>query len=485
MTNRVQLITYVDRFGKKDISSLHKFLKSELAHEIEGIHLLPFFFPIDGADAGYDAEDNRIVDDRIGSWSDFKDLSVDFPPTVDLIINHISDKSKEFQDVLAKGRASEFFDLFLTKEKVLGQNPDESDIDKIYRPRPNKPFTSVTVGDGEVIEFWTTFSPQQIDIDVYSESGSRYIESVLQTFAENGIKMIRLDAVGYAIKKKGTSCFMIPETYEFIDKIVKDAHAHGIQVLVEVHAHYETQVKIAESADYVYDFALPPLVLHSLIAQDFKRLKHWLSISPTNCVTVLDTHDGIGVMDVGPSEGKSGLLEDEEINALVESIHENSAGESKMATGNAASNLDIYQVNCTYFDALGKDEHNYLIARAIQFFCPGIPQVYYAGLLAMENDIGLLKQTNVGRDINRPYVTFQEAREHMKKPIVQKLFELISLRNNHPSFGGTFQLENSSDNALKISWLHEQTFAKLSIDLAQRTASIDFSNGVEVQTINL
>ena len=485
MINQVQLISYADRFGKKDIRSLHQFLKNELEDIIGGIHLLPFFYPIDGADAGYDAKDNRVVDHRIGSWEDFKQLSIDFPSTVDLIINHISDQSDEFQDVIKNGKKSEFFELFLTKEKVLGEQPEESDISKIYRPRPNLPYSPMKVGEGETVDFWTTFSPKQIDIDVHSKKGTEYIESILKTFEENEIKMIRLDAVGYAIKKKGSSCFMIPETYDFIEKTVNDAHSHGIQVLVEIHAHYETQIEIAKSADYVYDFALPPLVLHSLIASNFKRLKDWLAISPRNCVTVLDTHDGIGVMDVGPSEGKPGLLEDKEIDDLVKAIHKNSGGESQKATGNAASNLDIYQVNCTYYDALGKDNVSYLMARAIQFFAPGIPQVYYAGLLAIENDMELLSETNVGRDINRPYLSFEEAKAHMKKPVVQQFLDLIRLRNTHSSFNGTFQLEETADDSLKMKWQNGKEYSLLSIDLESRIAEIEYSSGTESSVMKL
>ena len=485
MNNTIQLITYVDRFGKKNISALHEFLRTELADTIDGIHLLPFFYPIDGADAGYDAKDNRIVDHRIGSWEDIKDLAHDFPPVVDLIINHISDKSDEFQDVLKKGSNSTFKDLFLTKEKVLGANASEEEIRKIYRPRPNQPFTQVSIGEGEVVDFWTTFSPQQLDIDVHSKAGAEYIESILQTFEDNGIKMIRLDAVGYAIKKKGTSCFMIPETYEFIEKIVKDAHRHNIQVLVEIHAHFETQQKIAQSADFVYDFALPPLVLYSLMAKDFTRLSDWLAVSPRNCVTVLDTHDGIGVMDVGASEGKPGLLHETEIDFLVESIHKNSNGGSQKATGQAASNLDIYQVNCTYFEALGKDETLNLMARAIQFFSPGIPQVYYAGLLGMENDLDLLAQTNVGRDINRPYVTFEEAKKQLQTPFVKKLIQLIKFRNTHSSFNGDLGIDKGKDSQLRLTWTRGDEFSELFIDLEGDVFDIHYSANGEKKKLRL
>ncbi|MEQ8628610.1 sucrose phosphorylase [Ekhidna sp.] len=484
MNNKVQLITYADRFGDGDIASLHRLVKQELSDVVRGIHLLPFFFPIDGADAGYDPHDNRVVDARIGSWSDVQNVSKNFPIIVDLIINHVSDKSKEFQDVLQKGSKSEYFELFLTKEKVFGGLPNEGDIDKIYRPRPNRPFSLRRLESGEHIEFWTTFSHKQIDIDVNSDQGQEYVNSVLEVFAENGIKTIRLDAVGYAIKKAGTSCFMIPETYRFIEKVVAKAHKHGIEVLVEIHAHYDEQIKIAKYADYVYDFALPPLVLHCIISKNFDRLKHWWSISPRNCITVLDTHDGIGVMDVASNGNKEGLLSDEELDKLVETIHENSKGQSQKATGAAASNLDLYQVNCTYYDALARDDRKYLVARAIQLFSPGIPQIYYMGLLAGTNDMDLLSSTNVGRDINRSYYSSDEVRERLRRPVVKALFRLIKFRNEHSSFQGEFQLEESDSEVLHVSWKHGKFISELKVDLHNGIFSISYEDGNNTEFLN-
>lgn len=484
MENKVQLISYADRFGESGISSFHQFLNDHLSEAVSGVHLLPFFYPIDGADAGYDPHDNRVVDPRIGNWDTVKELSNDFPITVDLIINHVSDQSREFQDVLEKGSSSEYFELFLTKDKVFGGLANEEDVNKIYRPRPNRPFSLRKLESGEKIEFWTTFSHKQIDIDVNSSKGKEYIESVLEVFAQNGIKTIRLDAVGYAIKKSGTSCFMIPETYSFIEEIVQKSHKHQIEVLVEIHAYYKEQIKIAEYADYVYDFALPPLVLFSLFSNDFSRLKHWLSISPRNCITVLDTHDGIGVMDAAPIDGEDGLLNKDELDLLVETIHANSEGDSKKATGAAASNLDLYQVNCTYYDALGKNDLQYLIARAIQFFVPGVPQVYYGGLLVLENDMELLEDTNVGRDINRPYISFDRVRQQMEKPVVQKLFELMMFRNSHASFEGSFALQTSENSMLKIRWENEAHFSELTVNLENQTMKIEFSEGNEQKILN-
>ncbi len=485
MDNKVQLIAYTDRFGDGDIATLHSLIKQELSDVVKGIHLLPFFFPIDGADAGYDPHDNRIVDARLGSWADIQNLSKDFPTVVDLIINHVSDKSKEFQDVLEKGTKSEYFELFLTKEKVFGGLPDEEDIQKIYRPRPNRPFSLRRLESGEHIEFWTTFSHKQIDVDVYSQQGQEYVNSVLEVFAENGIKTIRLDAVGYAIKKAGTSCFMIPETYSFIEKVVEKAHKHGIEVLVEIHAYYDEQIRIAKYADYVYDFALPPLVLHSLFSKNFDRLKDWWSVSPKNCITVLDTHDGIGVMDVASNGDNAGLLSDDELDQLVETIHFNSKGQSQKATGAAASNLDLYQVNCTFYDALARDDKNYLIARAIQLFSPGVPQVYYVGLLAGTNDMNLLTRTNVGRDINRRYYSSTEIKNRLKTPVVKGILNMIRFRNEHPSFEGEFNLEKSDSDILHVSWKKDAFRSELEVNLQKNDFTIRYTDGSAVEFLDV
>jgi sucrose phosphorylase len=319
---------------------------------------------------------------------------------------------------------------------------------------------------------WSTFTAQQIDIDVGHPSGRQYLSGILNTFADNGIRMVRLDAVGYAIKKSGSSCFMIDETFAFIADFRAQAHALGIEVLVEIHSHYRQQVEIARQVDWVYDFALPPLVLHALHYGTGEPLKQWIAVRPNNALTVLDTHDGIGIIDIGADAtdraGRPGLVPPEELSALVESIHANSRGQSRQATGAAASNLDLYQVNCTFYDALGRDDRAYLVARAIQFFLPGIPQVYYVGLLAGVNDMALLARTGVGRDINRQHFAPAEIEQALQRPVVQSLLALIRLRNRHPAFGGRFTLLPSAPHTLAMRWQHAEGSAELEVDLKDR-----------------
>ena len=473
MKNQVQLICYIDRFSGGNIQSLQRLLTGPLKDVFGGVHLLPFFFPIDGADAGFDPIDHTQVDPQLGNWSDIRELSNHIDVMADVIVNHMSAQSPQFLDFLEKGDDSDYAELFLTYDKVFKNGATEKELLDIYRPRPGFPFTTMSLGNGSKKMLWTTFTTNQIDIDVNNPKGKEYLLSILKQFHDAGIKMIRLDAAGYAIKKPGTSCFMIPETFDFIQWFRDKAADFGMEVLVEIHSYFKQQVEIAQKVDRVYDFALPPLVLHAIYTGNSTHLKQWLEISPRNAITVLDTHDGIGVIDVGSSNGQPGLLPDSEIDTLVEMIHHNSQGQSKQATGEAASNLDLYQVNCTYFDALGRDEDRYLTARAIQFFAPGVPQVYYTGLLAEPNDMDLLAKTHVGRDINRHYFTEQELPQALERPVVKKLIDLIRFRNTHPAFNGDFHIDDSNDKMLYLRWQNGESKAVLKVNLENSSYEIE------------
>ena len=480
MKNQVQLIAYVDRFSGGGFRDLQSLLEGPLAGLFGGAHLLPFFWPVDGADAGFDPIDHAKVDPRLGSWDDVRTLGNGTEILADLIVNHISSRSPQYLDFSERGEASPYAGMFLTFGRVFPDGARESDLLQIYRPRPGLPFTKTRMANGAEHLLWTTFTSEQIDIDVRDAAGKQYLDGILNQFQAAGIRAIRLDAAGYSIKKPGTSCFMIPETFQFIAGLAEQAHARGIEVLVEIHTHFEEQIEIARQVDWVYDFALPPLILHALYTASAGPLKQWLAISPRNAVTVLDTHDGIGVLDVGPSrkgpDSRPGLLPPDQIDCLVETIHQRSEGASQQATGAAASNLELYQVNCTFYDALGRRDDEYLIARALQFFAPGIPQVYYVGLLVGTNDLALLRRTGVGRDINRHYYTRAELHDRLRSPVVRSLLDLIRFRNTHPAFTGGFQLANSDDRSLALEWRRSSDWARLDVNLADRTAVISCSD---------
>lgn len=469
----VSLITYADRLAG-NLQGLYALLESDLEGLFGGVHILSFYTPIDGADAGFDPIDHLEVDSRVGSWSDITRLASGYSVMTDMIVNHVSAESPQFRDVVRYGQESRYWDLFLRPSDVFHDELTSGDeaVRKIYRPRPGAPFTTRMLDNGESHEFWTTFSSNQLDINVEAPEGRRYLTSILERFAKAGVREVRLDAAGYVIKRAGTSCFMLPETFDFIGELSTAARALGIETLVEIHSHYEIQCEIAKRVGRVYDFALPPLVLHTLYTNDASALKHWLGIAPRNCITVLDTHDGIGIVDVGRDGDRPGLLADEQIDALVKSIHDKTGGKSRQASGHAASNLDIYQVNSTYYDALGGSDIDYLIARAIQLFVPGTPQIYYVGLLAGGNDLDLVRRTGVGRDINRHYYTEGELKDALRRSVVKELMSLVRLRNILSVFDGAFSVEETPASELTLSWCSGDDYSHLRVQLRERVATI-------------
>lgn len=206
-------------------------------------------------------------------------------------------------------------------------------------------------------------------------------------------------------------------------------------------------MKIADHDYYVYDFALPMITLFSLYSGKSNRLAHWLKMSPMKQFTTLDTHDGIGVVDA------KDLLTDEELNYTSEELYKVGANVKKIYSSASYNNLDIYQINSTYYSALGDNDRSYLLARAIQCFAPGIPQIYYVGLLAGKNDIELLENTKEGRNINRHYYSLSEIDEEVKRPVVKSLFDLLRFRNTTSAFdlAGEILVETPSEETIIIT----------------------------------
>lgn len=476
MRNEPQLIAYVDRLGG-DLAGLRQVLDGPLSDAFGGVHLLPFFHPIDGADAGFDPIDHTIVDPRLGDWDTLAaTVGHDLDVMADLIVNHVSDQSPQFLDWVERGAASGFDGMFLTYDSVFPSGATEADLLAIYRPRPGLPFTvSGVAGDTRLL--WTTFTANQIDIDVDHPASEDYFATILDRFQSSGVNLVRLDAVGYAIKSPGTTSFMLPETFAFIDRLGAECRRRGIEMLVEIHSYYRTQIEIAERVDRVYDFALPPLVLDALYTGDATVLRHWLSIRPTNAVTVLDTHDGIGVIDVGRDQtdvSRPGLLEPARIDALVEEIHRRSDGASRQATGAAANNLDLYQVNCTFADAIADDDR-YLLARLIQVLVPGVPQIYYVGALAGANDLDLLARSGVGRDINRHHYDAEEIEAEVQRPVVRRLLALLRWRRAAAAvFDGRFSA-GGGDQDLVLAWEGAGQSVEARIDLGAGTFELVLS----------
>ena len=448
MRNEVQLIAYADRLGGT-LPGLAAILDGPLAGLFGGVHVLPFFVPYDGADAGYDPVDHTRVDRRLGTWDDIAALGRSRDTVVDLIVNHVSAATAEFRQVVEQGDAAPHAGMFLTFERVFPAGATESDLARIYRPRPGLPFTPGVLGDRPRL-VWTTFTSRQIDIDVHHPDSRAYLTRILRQLAASGVAMVRLDAIGYAVKTAGSSCFLTPETDAFIKDLTKEVNALGLGVLTEVHAPHRYAVELADQVDRVYDFVLAPLLLHALLTGDERPLRDWLANRPHNTVTVLETHDGIAMVDAGPDYAahRSGLLSAADLTALATRISRNSDG-TAVAVETATGGL--YRVDCTLYDALAGDDRRFLLARLIQFCTPGIPQVYYVGLLAGSN-IARVEADTDSREINRRHYTAAQVADALRRPVVAALTRLIRFRNGHPAFGGAFSLPPAPAGSLVLAW---------------------------------
>jgi sucrose phosphorylase len=332
----VQLIAYVDRFGGT-LAALSRLLDGPLHGLFGGVHVLPFYETYDGVDAGFDPIDHLRVDPRVGDW-DVRRLSRSVEVVADLVVNHVSDRSAPFRDVLAHGADSPYAGMFLTYDAVFPGGATEADLLRVIRPRPGLPFTPVTLG-GRPHLAWTTFTPHQIDLDVRAPVARRYLSDVLSRLATGGVTTVRLDAIGYAVKTLGTTCFLTPETFRFVDSLTAEAHGRGLRTLAEVHAAPAYNASTARHVDLVYDFVLAPLILHAVFTGDGGPLRDWLSRRPPNCVTVLETHDGIGLVDAG-SGGESavaGPLSPSQLDALVTAMDHNSGGTSRASWSRMAA----------------------------------------------------------------------------------------------------------------------------------------------------
>ena len=467
LKNKIMLITYADSLGK-NLVELGEILDTYFSKAVGGVHILPFF-PSSG-DRGFAPIRYDKVDEKFGTFDDIKAIGKNYYLMFDFMINHISRQSPYFKDFLANKDASRYKDFFIRyKNFWVGGEPTQAQVDKIYKRKPKAPCIDANFSDGTTEKVWCTFGDEQIDLNVNSPVVREFVNETLTDMATNGASIIRLDAFAYAVKKTDTNCFFVePDIWNLLNEIQNLLSPMNVTILPEIHEHYTIQFKIAEKGFWIYDFALPVMILHALYSGNGEYLKKWLEMSPKYQFTTLDTHDGIGIVDV------KDLLPDSEVDATKEKMFSEGANVKKIYNTEAYNNLDIYQVNTTYYSALGNNDDAYLLARAIQFFAPGIPQVYYVGLLAGKNDLDLLEKTKEGRNINRHYYTKEEIAKEVQRPIVQKLINLMEFRNTHPAFNidGDISVEIPEQGKLIITRTFGSNWARLEANLVNKTFSI-------------
>ena len=328
----------------------------------------------------------------------------------------------------------------------------------------------------------------QLDLNARSAKVWEFYAETLKKLKQHGAKIIRLDAFAYLHKEAGRSNFFNrPGTWHYLEQLKKLARKEDLIVFPEIHAEYGTGIheEIAQKGYPMYDFFFPGLIIHALEYKTANPLVHWIEEiieKDYNTINMLGCHDGIPVLDLKGKRledgERPGLLNDEEVDTLVDIIVER-GGLIKNLYGPGGQKVSYYQVNATFFSALGEDEDKMLLARAIQLFMPGTPQVWYLDLFAGKNDYAAVEKSGSAghKEINRTNLSLQEIDQRLRQPVVLKQLDMIRFRNSYPAFKGTCEITEKDDpSRLKICWNMGNYKTTLSADLFSYDFEIKYTD---------
>jgi sucrose phosphorylase len=449
------LITYGDslqRGAEAPLRTLGAFARRHLGKIFSAIHLLPFF-PY-SSDDGFAVTDFEAVDPALGDWEDIRALGADFHLMFDFVLNHISAQSAWFRNYL-EGRPG-FADLAIETDPGL-------DLSAVVRPRALPLLTEFRKADGRGVHLWTTFSADQVDLNYRSLEVLERMVSLLLFYVRQGMRYVRMDAVAYLWKEIGTDCIHRPQTHSLVQffRSVLDRVAPDTQIITETNVPHPENVGYfgdgRNEAQMVYNFTLPPLLLHAFLGRDATALTHWARSlrSPGPATTFFNftaSHDGIGIR---PLEG---ILRPETRDALVAAVLRRGGRISSRHQPNGKESP--YELNITYLDALapsgrrGTAAHavRFLASQAIQYALPGVPATYIHSLLGSRNWSAGVRATGRPRSINRQKLSLEavlaelEDARSLRAQIFHPYRRLIALRRRQPAFH-----PNAGCTALEIS----------------------------------
>ncbi len=446
----VALITYGDLLKTRDhspLAGLSAFLQkaTRLREVINIVHILPFF-PY-SSDRGFFVTDFRSVDPKLGSWRDIEEISRRYRVMFDGVFNHISSRSRAFQEMLNGHPAfREIAIAYRSRDELTSEQRK-----LLVRPRTSDILTRFDSIDGP-LWVWTTFSPDQIDLNFKNPAVLMRVLDTLLLYVRKGANLIRLDAVTYLWSEPGTPSANLEQTHEIIKLMrdVLDVAAPGVALVTETNVPHKDNVSYFgngfDEAQMVYNFSLPPLVLHTFYREDATKLSHWVSgleypSDQTTFFNILDTHDGIGLM------GVKGLLPSEDIEFMVERAQKHGAFVSYRAVGEEGQ--EPYEINSTWFSALnppdGDEELSlqvgrFVASRAISLALRGVPGIYFHGMVGTPNHPEVVEKTGSKRDINRELIDEEDLMKEMEVPhsrlvqIVDKLYGILKARRGRKAF---------------------------------------------------
>lgn len=432
------LITYGDTLnapGEMPLQTLHRFCKKELDGAITGIHLLPFF-PY-SSDDGFSVIDYRQINRELGDWNHIQALSEDFDLMFDLPLNHCSRQNLWFSDYIADRPPANGYFI----EVEPGTN-----LSMVTRPR-NTPLTFEIPTHRGNKHIWCTFSEDQVDLDFTNPNVLLEFIDIIFLHIGHGAKLIRLDAIAYIWKNIGSTCIHQPETHEIV-KLLHDLvsiYAPDVLLITETNVPHKENLSYLgdqDEAHGVYQFALPPLVLHGLLSENTRYLTDWAKELPQLTdgrffFNFLASHDGVGVRPV------ENILPGSEMGKLLDAVHER--GGFVSSKSNPDGTESPYELNISYFSALADDNPEVQIRRIIAAYgvclsLAGVPGIYIHSLFGTPNDIAGVEHSGRVRSINRRRWDLAELESHLSDPqsdyakVFAGLKHLLTLRQQLPSF---------------------------------------------------
>jgi glycosidase len=450
------MITYADQVRQPGIppfQTLGAFCRHYLTGLLSSIHILPFY-PW-SSDDGFSVTDYRAVDPALGSWEDVERIGKSFRLMLDAVINHASVQGEWFQAFLRD--KPPYNDYFMTVE-------GDPDLSKVVRPRASPLLTEFQTSRAKR-QVWTTFTADQADLDYHNPDVLLEVIDILLTYAQHGAQFIRLDAIAYLWKEIGTSCIHLPQTHAIVQllRAVLDELAPHVLLVTETNVPHAENISYFgdgyNEAQLVYNFALPPLILHSFRTGDTTMLTRWASgLTPPSDRTAfynfLASHDGIGLNPV------RGILPENDIDALVhQTIAHNGLVSYKQ---NQDSSESPYELNINYFDALSSPNSNepvelqidrFIAAHAIMLSLRGIPGIYFHSLFGSRGWMEGVRASRRNRSINRQKLDLQTLETELsdeyslRSRVFNRFHQLLTRRAASPAFhpnGGQKILDTGS-----------------------------------------
>lgn len=479
------LITYGDQvqcINEAPLETLYKFLDEQLKGVINSVHILPFY-PY-SSDDGFSVISYSEVDPKLGSWREIEEISKKYRLMVDGVINHISQYSHWFKAYLA--RDSEYDNYFLDIDPTL-------DLSEVVRPRASSLLSEFTDVDGKIHNIWTTFSRDQVDLNYSNYKVLIDVLDALFYYIEKGSTLIRMDAIAFIWKEIGTPCVHLKQTHELIQLMREVLHelAPEVIIITETNVPHDENISYFGSGDdeaqMVYNFALPPLLAHSIQTSNTQKLTRWAQTLtlPSDKVCFFNftaSHDGCGLRPV------SGILSEEEIEELVENTKQHSG---LVSYRNTPEGKKPYELNCSYIDILSHpaDAVNLrvkrmLLTQAVVLAMPGVPGIYFHSLVGSSNYFPGVQLSGINRSINREKFNYKYLLEklttdgNIEKTIFSAYKRLISIQTHEKAFNpfGKFEfldlhdavfttLQFSEDETEQILALHNFKNSSITITL--------------------